>query len=141
MTLVTSYHDTAFDHTRRAKAVHRITKTLARFPREVGIVCTGLSGILIGVPAAEKTERQFAIVRKKGETSHACNEVEGYKLAEYVIVDDFIDSGDTIRRIIDAMNKRNESSCRAVLLYDYSNSSNVSPIEYQGQKIKVIRCR
>ena len=138
--LVTSYHDVAFDHKRREKAVIRVTKAIARYPHSVGIVCTGLSGILVGVSAAEKTEREFAIVRKPNEQSHGC-QVEGYKLAEYVIVDDFMDSGDTIRNILTAMEKRNTATCKAIILYDGGGCYASKTFEHEGQEIPIIKCR
>ena len=59
--LLTGYHNTSFDHIARQQAVKRVTRILRRFPRSVGIVCTGISGVLVAVPAAEKTNREFAI--------------------------------------------------------------------------------
>lgn len=118
--LITSYHDTAFDHDRRLKAVKRVTGILRRYPREVGIVCTGLSGIMVGTAVAERTKRDFAIVRKPGEITNSSNAIEGYTMEKFVIVDDFMQSGATIERILTMMNKRYDcaAECVSIILYD-----------------------
>lgn len=117
--LVTGYHYTAFDHVTRRSAVDRVLKKLQYFPEDVGIVCTGLSGILVGVPVAEQSDREFAIVRKPNESCNSSYKIEGYTFTNYVIVDDFISGGETIRRVLEVMNDtRPESNCLGILLYD-----------------------
>lgn len=137
--IVTSYHDVAFEHAQRAKIVQKVEKIVATYPKKVGIVCTGLSGILIGVTVASEMKRAFAIVRKAGEKSHADYEVEGYKMDEYIVVDDFLVTGDTIKRIIRKMNERNDSTCRAIILYRGKSygRGNVPTFEYDNQKAKI----
>lgn len=118
--LVTGYHDTAFDHDRRLRAVKRVTSILRRYPREVGIVCTGLSGIMVGTAVAARTKRDFAIVRKPKEVTNSSNQIEGYTMEQYVIVDDFNETGETIERILTMMDKRCECSaeCVGIIMYD-----------------------
>lgn len=136
--LLTGYHDTAFNHDRRQIAVKRVCETLRRYPREVGIVCTGLSGILVAVPAAELTKREFAIVRKPGEKNHSNYVVEGYTFSEYVIVDDFVDEGKTLQRLLRIMSNRwgmpDPPVCKGIILYDNSPMD----FSYKGQEIPVI---
>ena len=140
MTIVTSYHDIAFDHASREQAVARVVAALSQFPSSVGIVCTGLSGILIGVPAADRLRREFAIVRKECDSLHACQQVEGYRFTEYVIVDDFIHSGDTLRRIIDTMQHSDlKGVCKGILLYD-SKFYGRNDFTHKGQTFPVIKC-
>jgi len=136
MTLLTGYHDIAFDTVKRKKAVNRIATQL---PADVGIVCTGLSGILVGVALANKTKRPFAIVRKPGDNTHSSFTVEGYLFDQYVIVDDFIEYGGTIRRILREMYKHNdESECRGIMLY--GEDSDRLPMKYKGKEITVYSC-
>lgn len=143
--LIVAYHETPFGHKSRQCAVDRVTKVLARFPKSVGIACTGISGILVAVPAAEKTNREFVIIRKPGEQKHSSNTVEGYNLKEYVIVDDFIDYGKTVKRIVREMKNRTRwgqsypAQCRGVILYD--GIDNKVRLEYpKGNHIPIFQC-
>lgn len=71
------------------------------------IVMTGISGILIGLPVADTLEKEILIVRKE-KSIHANCEFEGLRLdgKRYVIVDDFVNSGTTIKNIIAKINDR-----------------------------------
>jgi orotate phosphoribosyltransferase-like protein len=130
MTLVTAYHDIAFDHDQRRNAVNKVCRAMQPYDKDVGIACSGLSGILVGVRAAEGMRRDFAIVRKENECTHSWNIVEGFTLKRYIIVDDIAQSYDTIRRIIDQIDRHNkrydnpEATCCGVFLYDsYKNET------------------
>ncbi len=65
------------------------------------IAVRGMSGSLVGPQIAMNLDKQLIIVRK--ETSHSCSKVEGYfsNNTRYIIVDDFIGTGATVRSIID----------------------------------------
>lgn len=136
MTLITGYHEIAFSHEARGKAVERLAGALLEYPQNVGIVCTGLSGILVGVALADHTKREFAIVRKPNEETHSSYSVEGYILDEYVIVDDFMDGGETVKRILEKMSDRTlQSVCRGILLYNDHFTS--GPVEHNSNLIRV----
>lgn len=139
--LVTSYHETSFTRRRRNAAVGRIVKALKKYPKNVGIAFTGLSGIIVGTFAADQTGRQFAIVRKSGENSHG-DPIEGYRLNQYVIVDDFIDSGDTILRIMRQLEKYNGADCECVgiLLYARHTGKPFEDFTYHGRSINIEYC-
>lgn len=63
----------------------------------------GMSGAFIGPALAAKLKKEMILVRKN-DGSHSPYVTEGYKAASrYIIVDDFIDSGETKRRIIEAV--------------------------------------
>ncbi|SKA18081.1 hypothetical protein SAMN02745126_04021 [Enhydrobacter aerosaccus] len=89
------------------------------------IVCSGVSGQAVAWPVSYKLGLPVCVVRKEGEQSHAgC--ISGYgELQDYVILDDLIATGNTIRYItgkIDATYRSGkqydtEPRCRAVFLY------------------------
>ena len=66
------------------------------------IAYTGSSGAAIAFPLAIAYELPIIYVRKKGEQSHGCPVECNYtqELENYIIVDDFIAFGATVRRII-----------------------------------------
>ena len=137
------YHPSAFDYDKRTAAIKRITKILRRFPRTVGIACTGISGITLGTLVAHQTKRELIVVRK-GESTHSMFKVEGYTPEQYVIVDDFMDSGHTIRRITQEMRTRHiyaepkPSECVGVILYNGTrNDSRVDSIEINNESLPV----
>lgn len=125
MNISSSYHHSTFDHATRTKAVQDAIAFFANVPSEVGIVMTGLSGMLIGLIVAHQTQRPFAIVRKPKEVSHG-NHVEGYVCKEYMIVDDFVDSGATVANIRKALPDR---ICLGVYTYSDISSGKIKDLE------------
>lgn len=70
------------------------------------ILVTGISGMLIGPTIALRLNKKLAIVRKNPkESSHSSNLVEGYPFGKYIIIDDFVSSGETVLRIKNAINR------------------------------------
>jgi adenine/guanine phosphoribosyltransferase-like PRPP-binding protein len=68
------------------------------------LACRGISGMSFTFPLTVMVGKPPIVVRKKHEESHG-NWVEGYYAAKrYIIVDDFVGSGDTAREIIKAIN-------------------------------------
>lgn len=82
------------------------------------IAVRGVSGSTVGAAAAFVLGKPLVVVRKP-EQSHSRNYVEGLKrVGGYVIVDDFIDTGATVRKVVEEMGRhRPGSSCRGVALY------------------------
>lgn len=72
------------------------------------IVVTGVSGLAIGATLAYLTGKSLVVVRKDSEKSHADQKVEGMPATnfKYVIVDDFVSSGDTLIAIAEKMDSR-----------------------------------
>lgn len=95
------------------------------------IVGAGLSGTMILIPVHQRTGIKVCPVRKKGTKTHSGylveNSVEGPpKSMRYVIIDDFISSGDTISRVqedvrISSWTKRWE--CVGIILYQQEHSA------------------
>ena len=73
-----------------------------------GIVCTGVSGLIIAPLLALQLDKRLAVVRKTDDQmNHAVVRVEsGLKKADrWIFVDDLIASGATITRVEDAMRR------------------------------------
>jgi hypothetical protein len=68
------------------------------------VVGTGLSGTVYVSRVAPILGSKFAIVRKPDDQStHSCYRIEGSVGLEYIIADDFVCSGRTVRRVIEQM--------------------------------------
>jgi adenine/guanine phosphoribosyltransferase-like PRPP-binding protein len=88
------------------------------------IVARGLSGSIIASAVGAKYGVPFAIVRKPMEGSHSAELIEmateGKTYKDWIIVDDFISSGNTIRTIMEAVEKDGNfnGKCKAIVLYN-----------------------
>lgn len=79
----------------------------------------GQSGALVAPILSVMLNKYLLCVRKPGEDSHSTREVEGLQTAcNYVIVDDFVSSGDTAIKIQQAVYRMNPGSiCVGLILY------------------------
>jgi len=84
-----------------------------------GIVFRGLSGSLVAPMVAAQMGKPFAVVRKEGEACHSKYEVEGWHgFKRYIIIDDLIASGGTVKTIQTEMLKLEGSPvCVGFLLW------------------------
>jgi orotate phosphoribosyltransferase len=122
-------------------AVKRMAQVREEHPFDT-IVFRGISGAAFGFVAGVALQTKVVYVRKEGEKSHGykleCNSNSPIK--SYIIVDDFVCSGDTIRAIVEQINKRakqNEQrppACAGVLLYDSQMQNRLFEI---NSKLKV----
>lgn len=108
----------------KAKQVVEASVRLLRQLEEDGLTFTtiafrGISGALIAPMIAAELGKSLMAVRKDHPTGHGSNAVEGDQNAkQYIIVDDFIATGKTIREIIQAVSSsygRAEAMCVGVL--------------------------
>jgi adenine/guanine phosphoribosyltransferase-like PRPP-binding protein len=68
------------------------------------IAFSGMSGALIGPPVALALGKSMILVRKPDDDTHSCHRVEGDRnTRRYVILDDFVCSGDTKKRIVEGV--------------------------------------
>ena len=71
------------------------------------IVVCGTSGLIIGPVLAPVLKKELIIVRKKNEKTHSSLKLETISSFErkfnYIIVDDLVDSGNTMRHILKTM--------------------------------------
>lgn len=89
------------------------------------IAFTGTSGAALAYPLSYKLKIPLICVRKSVRDNHFKDKLEGAIFANsYIIVDDCIDSGKTIKNIIKNISLRNQSSiCKGVYLYNDFDSS------------------
>src|SRR6185312_11074657 len=70
------------------------------------IAFRGMSGALVAPVLALNLNKTLILVRKPDDHHHGWDDIEGHKAARrYVILDDFVSSGDTIRAIFHAVAK------------------------------------
>ena len=81
------------------------------------IVCCGTSGLLVAPQIAEILDKHIVVVRKD-QKCYSDFFVEGVAPNRYIIVDDFICTGNTIRYITDSISEDSPSSrCYGVYCY------------------------
>lgn len=78
----------------------------------------GVSGMLVGAPLAYELGKPIVIVRKS-DGSHSGHSVEGPTcVGRYAIIDDLVDSGDTLREIVAKVKEHDaDARCVSVMLY------------------------
>ena len=78
----------------------------------------GMSGALVTPILAVKCKKHLIMVRKSIEGSHSNCMVEGYtKTKKFIIVDDFIESGNTVNTIIAEVKRfAPKAKCQGILL-------------------------
>jgi len=130
--VASAYTEELFDKQKFKKMIQDAKKFIQEKTKETGVVPTGListgiSGNTFATVLAYELDLDVVIVRKAGESSHANKTVEGLSVGRgvvnrLIIVDDFICSGDTIKRIISTVNKLPDNYG-----YDLSRNEYVKP--------------
>ncbi len=87
-----------------SKAIKRTIKKLSAIDFDT-IVYSGHSGSLVSVPVAISMGKELTLIRKAYDRSHSVSMIEGVCPKKFVIVDDCIQTGDTIRRILKKVDK------------------------------------
>jgi adenine/guanine phosphoribosyltransferase-like PRPP-binding protein len=106
----------------------RATEYAAKVPQAIALLnqydfdafaFRGMSGALLAAPLAFILGKERILCRKQGENNHSGHAVEGYKASKrYIIVDDGIDSGATVSRIICMISVfAPEAKCLGILLW------------------------
>lgn len=67
------------------------------------LIGTGVSGIVAVSILGPLMGKRWAVIRKNMSTSHSWNAVEGTVGKKWLLVDDFIDTGATHRRVLKVM--------------------------------------
>jgi len=81
------------------------------------IAARGLSGTLVSSPVCIAINKNLVVVRK-GESSHGYSVEAAVCPERYIIIDDFLDTGATIKAIIDRISStHHEAKCVGVVLY------------------------
>lgn len=85
------------------------------------IAFIGLSGALLAPTLAYVMKKELIALRKSDENSHSFHTIEGFaKSQRYIVVDDFMCSGATVRGVIQRMEKF-APQAKLVGLYMYSD--------------------
>lgn len=104
--IVSSYLDHPLSVSKRSAVIERVIKKIKKSKVNFDVIAfRGVSGALIAPIIADKMKKGLIVVRKK-ERHHSNDMVEGEKDKKtYIIIDDFIESGATIKEIIKQINK------------------------------------
>jgi orotate phosphoribosyltransferase-like protein len=118
----TSYLHAAFDKRFRKNTIDYVCKKLEGIECDSIAFC-GMSGALIAPIIAYRTGKNIILVRKAKDDSHSCFSIEASstRCKKYVIIDDLIATGSTIKHIIRKMSSHNtfeKSVCVGVILYN-----------------------
>lgn len=114
-----------------------------------GMVFRGQSGAALAYPLSARLHIPLICVRKQGEKSHGFD-VEGPQanVRRFIILDDFIETGQTIKDLLKAMDdqnkwnkpsKHNRVRCSGIVLYDekYSECWSQKFFTYKKKKIPI----
>jgi adenine/guanine phosphoribosyltransferase-like PRPP-binding protein len=115
--IASGYLSYLLDPIRLQKIVRNATKHSPTTKYDT-IAFRGMSGALVAPPIAGKLKKNLIMVRKDIKNCHSCQLVEGYKKSKnYIIVDDFVESGRTAFDIYYAVKKFSpKSKCLGVLV-------------------------
>lgn len=69
------------------------------------IACCGISGLLVAPIVAENIKKNLVIVRKKNDKRYSPFQYEGVVPNNYIIIDDLICSGKTVKHILDTISE------------------------------------
>ena len=119
-TISSGYLNSAFSPKSLPEIVNQIVKFLGRpYRRKTfdSIVVRGVSGMLVGSPVAYRMKLPLVVVRKS-DGNHSGQSVEGYTYVKnYVVIDDFVSSGDTINEIRAKMQGYNSAKMTGLVVY------------------------
>ena len=130
MRIYSEYNRLIYHSKQFKERVNLIQKTLEDIEYDV-IVFRGISGAAAAFPLSLATNKPLLCVRKPGSHSHC--RVEGAKdFKKYVIVDDFIHSGWTLRTIKRHIKtycspNGNVPECVAIILYNHDQEDIRNP--------------
>lgn len=117
---VSDYMTAGFGKNRKSildKAVRKLKLVMRSHPF-TAIAFRGVSGALFAPSIADKLKVGLIAIRKETENCHSSCLIEGLTNVNYIIVDDFISSGRTIREIVGKIQEEDShNSCKCVGYY------------------------
>jgi orotate phosphoribosyltransferase-like protein len=82
------------------------------------IACSGTSGMLVVPQIAELLKKNIIVVRKSKQHCYSEFLIEGPSTKQYIVIDDLICSGNTVRRIINRIKEETpRSKCMGIYSY------------------------
>jgi orotate phosphoribosyltransferase-like protein len=103
------------------------------------IVFQGMSGALVAPELANRLNVGTTLVRKEKDNSHSLNKTEGAVPKRFIVVDDFVDSGATVKSAVSSIKKVfPEAEYVGLYLYDGTPGSSHDcqpvPVVVRGQQ-------
>lgn len=125
-----------FDHEKNlAEAVENLKGT--EFDT---IVVTGVSGLVFGVPLAQKMNKHIAIVRKEQDGTHSHKSIEATvkrdELGRWLFVDDLIDTGKTEKRVKAKIKEHTDGVAVYIGSYLFENHNLRIEPKFRPKKVK-----
>lgn len=122
--------------------VPQVVKKLRAIKKEHpfdAIAFTGSSGAALAYPLSFLLKMPLIHVRKSNDNFHYSRLIEGtISSKRYIIVDDFIETGKSIKRIIKSINQElKKSKAKPAAICLYSECSSKSIFNYYGRKIPI----
>lgn len=122
-----SYHDLLFSPTSLKKVVDRISAEIVKLQNKHNfdaIVVTGISGTGMAFPVSYITGIPVVVVRKTTRNTHG-KLIEGPNISvkKYIILDDFVVTGDSVKRVkkqMDKLAKQSKETCECVGVVTYT---------------------
>lgn len=105
---------------RKKFVAYSIERIRDKFPSLKALAFTGLSGSIIAGPVALELELPLYAVRKSNESRHSERVVEGLEFnhsQDYLIIDDFVNTGTTIRRIAEMIHQHTGGAALCIGVY------------------------
>jgi len=130
------YFDTSyFNGTGLNKLCNRVAQAIQKSKVRFSVIAfRGVSGSLVAPLVAVKLRKKIAVVRKRSARSHADRHVEGYLEGNYIIIDDFVESGNTCKAIMRDM----DGTCVGIFTY-YAYTYTDEEDSVAGVKIFVVK--
>lgn len=113
------------------KAVCDLRKIIDQFD---SIVCCGVSGLMVVPQIAELLNKNILIIRKRDEKRYSDFRSEGVAPFRYVVIDDLVCSGTTIKYINKVITEE-YARARCVGIYCYMPSECAYPSNVEGSKL------
>ena len=107
-------------------SVKRVLSTIKKNKiRFIAIAFRGVSGALVAPAVAAALGKNLVLVRKRSERRHTIRNVEGETNGNYIIIDDFLETGRTCKTIISEIAKVDKGSRKrrrvGVILYKHED--------------------
>lgn len=130
--LHTSYLADVLDISKFNKTVKQVCATIKRVaPDAEGIAFRGSSGSLIAMAVCAKLKK-FPMLIRKEDGNHSSYQIEGVHCKSFVIVDDLVCSGSTVRKILGTIDETYKKirargygdtqptwECKGIICYSY----------------------
>lgn len=105
------------NHKERNRVINECSTYLGGIDFDSIVVC-GTSGLLVGPQVSERLNKNITIVRKKNEKRYSPFVIEGVHPGRYVVLDDLVCSGSTLKYILRNINEEYPTSkCVGVYMY------------------------